>query len=280
MGTRGWRLGAVVGVAVLAAICASGSEVPEQVRTVSDDGPLPVDRYQATPQDARRAERASALLVRQCMAGRGHPGFPLDPRYPTDPLVVVSVSTSYGVVDLAAARRWGYGWDPAGKPAVAEPRGRRMTAAEFADLPACNDEANRRLMRGIDEQNWLYASTRAIEVDKAVKSDPRLRAAWDAWSRCVADQGFTRYPDPAAAYTDHAWQRGNDGNTQHSQRERATAVADVLCKRRHHTVELWHTVKAELQTADIAQHRAGYTTALRHLLTYRANITDVLQTLG
>ncbi|MFI1096434.1 hypothetical protein [Streptomyces sp. NPDC020917] len=280
MGTRGWRLGAVAGVAVLAAICASGSEVPEQPRTVSEDGPLPADRYQATPQDAQQAERAAALLVRQCMAGRGHPDFPLDPRYPTDPLVVVSVATSYGAVDLDAARRWGYGWDPAGKSAVAEPQGRRMTAVEFADLPACNDRANRRLMRGIDAQNWLYASTRAVEVDKAVARDPRLRAAWDAWSRCVADQGFTRYPDPAAAYTDHAWQRGSDGNTQHSQRERDTAVADVLCKIRHHTVDLWRSVKAEQQTADIARHRAGYTTALRQLRTYRANIADVLRTSG
>ncbi|MBB4789804.1 hypothetical protein BJY54_000416 [Streptomyces nodosus] len=120
-----------------------------------------------------------------------------------------------------------------------------MSCAEYADWPTCNADATRRLMRGIDvTRDWLYAGRRATEVDRAVKRDPRVREAWDVWSRCVAAQGFARYPGPAAAYTDDAWQRDSDGNTRHSQRERATAVADVTCKRRHRTVELWHAVRA------------------------------------
>ncbi|MFJ6834309.1 hypothetical protein [Streptomyces sp. NPDC091209] len=277
MTRRGWRLSAV---AVLAAVCVSGPGRPEAIRTAADLGPLPVDRYNYTPQDYQRSQRASALLVRQCMAERGHPGFPLDPRYPGDPVVVTAVSTDYGVLDLAIARRWGYGWDPA-KSLALRPKGRRMTNAEYADLPACNAEASRRLMRGIDlKRDWLYASTRAIEVDDAAKRDPRLRAAWDTWSRCVAEQGFTHYPDPVAAYTDTAWQRGSDGNTRHTQRERATAVADVTCKRRHHTAELWHTVRAHQQALDINRHRDRYAAGLRALRAYRTTIAEVLQKLG
>jgi hypothetical protein len=267
-------------VAVLAAICASGPERPEAIRTASDLGPLPADRYAYTPQDYQQDEQASALLVQQCMADRGHPDFPLDPRDPTDPLVGTAVSTDYGVLDLDSARRWGYGWDPAQHPAH-QPKGRRMTNAEYTDWPACNAEASQRLLRGIDlKRDFLYAGTRAIEVGKAVKRDPRLRAAWDVWSRCMAEQGFTRYPDPDAAYTDPAWQRGSDGNTRHTQRERATAVADVTCKRRHHTAEIWHTVRAQNQAADIAQHRDRYTAGLQALRTYRANIATVLRKLG
>ncbi|MEU9440889.1 hypothetical protein AB0D42_08170 [Streptomyces sp. NPDC048304] len=207
MARRGWRLGAAAAVTVVVAFCASGPERPGLVRTASDLGPLPADRYAYTPQDHQRSQRASALLVRQCMADRGHPDFPLDPRYPTDPFVAVAVGTDYGVLDLDAARRWGYGWDPAQHP-VPRPTGRRMTDAEYADWPACNAEAERQLTHGIDvKRDWLYAGRRAIEVDKAVKRDPRLRAAWNQWSRCVAAQGFARYPDPVAAYTDHAWQR-------------------------------------------------------------------------
>lgn len=274
---RGYRLGVV---AVLAALCVSGTGRPEVVRTASDLGPLPADRYDYTPQDYQRSQRASALLVRQCMAEHGHPDFPLDPRYPTDPLVATAVGTDYGALDLDDARRWGYGWDPA-KSQAQRPKGRRMTDAEYADFPACNAEASRRLMRGIDvKRDWLYASARAAEVDKAVKRDPRLRAAWDVWSRCVADQGFTRYPDPGAAYTDTAWQRGSDGNTRHTARERATAAADVTCKRRHHTAELWHAVRARKQAADISRHRARYTAGLRALRTYRAHVAEVLRTLG
>ncbi|WP_392970890.1 hypothetical protein [Streptomyces sp. LN245] len=277
MTKRGWRLGAV---AVLAAVCFSGPGGPKVIRTASDLGPLPADRYDYTPQDYQRSERASALLVRQCMAERGYADFPLDPRYPSDPAVVTAVSTDYGALDLATARRWGYGWDPA-RPLALRPKGRRMTNAEYADLPACNVEANRRLMRGIDlKRDWLYATTRAIEVDKAVKRDPRLRAAWDVWSHCVAEQGFTRYPDPVAAYTDTDWQRDGDGNTRHTQRERSTAVADVTCKRRHHTAELWHTVRAQKQAVDITRHRDRYGAGLQALRTYRTTIAEVLRKLG
>lgn len=267
-------------MAVLAALCVSGPGQPEVIRTASDLGPLPADRYDYTPQDYQRSQRASALLVRQCMAEHNHPDFPLDPRYPTDPIVATAVSTDYGALDLAAARRWGYGWDPA-KSRALRPKGRRMTNAEYADFPACNAESSRRLMRGIDvKRDWLYASTRAIEIDKAVKRDPRLRAAWDEWSRCLAEQGFTRYPDPVAAYTDTAWQRGSDGNTRHTPRERATAAADVTCKRRHHMAELWHAVRARKQAVDISRHHDRYAAGLQALRTYRATIAEVLRKLG
>ncbi|MFH8684316.1 hypothetical protein [Streptomyces lydicus] len=280
MAGRRWRLGAVAVVTVLAAFCASGSVRPEVIRTASDLGPLPADRYDYTPQDYQRSHRASALLIRQCMADRGHPDFPLDPRYPGDPVVATAVGTDYGALDLDAARRWGYGWDSAKHP-VPRPTGRRMTNAEYADWPSCNARANRRLMHGIDlKRDWLYASRRAIEVDKEVKRDPGLRAAWALWSRCVAEQGFPRYPDPVAAYTDHAWQRDSSGNTRHTRRERATAVADVLCKRRHRTAQSWHAVRAWKQSADIRRHRDRYSAGLRALRTYRAHIAEVLRKPG
>ncbi|MFF7158583.1 hypothetical protein [Streptomyces sp. NPDC008139] len=243
-------------------------------------GPLPGDRYDYTPEDYQREKRATALLVRQCMAKRGHADFPLDPRYPTDPAVLTAVSTVYGALDLANASRWGYGWDPA-KSTPTQPQGRRMTQAEYADFPACNVEANRRLMRGIDvKRDWLYASTRSVEIDKAVKRDPRLLAAWDAWSRCVAGQGFARYSDPLAAFGDKAWHRGSDGNTTHTPTERGTAVADVTCQRRHHTAQLLHAVRAQQQTADIAAHQDRYTAGLRALQTFRSTISDTLHHLG
>ncbi|WP_234380246.1 hypothetical protein [Streptomyces sp. CMB-StM0423] len=261
-------------MAALAAICASGSETPDLIPTATDLGPLPANRYDYTPEDYRSSQRASALLVRQCMADRGHPDFPLDPRYPSDPIAATAVGTDYGVVDIEDAQRWGYGWSPAESPGP-RPKGRRMTSAEYADFPACSAGANRRLMRGIDvERDWLYVSKRTIVVDKAVKRDMRMRTAWDAWSRCMADQGFAGYPSPVAAYVDEAWRRGSDGNTRHTRRERATAVADVTCKRRHHTVEIWHTIQAEKQAADIARHRDRYAAGLRALRTYRDNIAE------
>jgi hypothetical protein len=271
-----WRRGAAAGLAVLAAVCVSGSEDREAVRTASDLGALPADIYRLTPRDYERSQQASALLVRQCMAGRGHPDFPLDPRFPTDPIVAAAVATDYGVLDADAARRWGYGWDPA-KHADSRPKGRRMTSAEYADWPGCSTDADRRLMRGIDLGDWLYGQTREAEVDKAVKRDPRVRAQWAVWSRCMAERGFAGYPDPLAAFADRAWQRGSDGNTRHTRRERDTAVADVTCKRRHGTVESWQAVWARDRAADIARHRDRYAAGLRALRRYRANIAEVLR---
>ncbi|MDX3234230.1 hypothetical protein PV392_00720 [Streptomyces sp. ME03-5709C] len=282
MARRGWRLGVTAGVAVLAAIFASGPAPTDVVRTAADLGPLPADRYRFTAQDYRRSARASALLVRQCMADRGHRDFPLDPRSPRYVVAgtAVVVGTDYGVLDPAAARRWGYGWAPA-RGAASPPKGRRMTSAEYADWGPCGDEANRRLTSGIAlTGDWLYASERAVQVDQAVRRDPRVRAAWATWSHCMAAQGFHRYPDPVAAYTDRAWQRSGDGNTRHTPRERATALADVTCKRRHHTVELWHAVQARKQAADISRHRDHYDAGLRALRAYRADIGRVLRDLG
>ncbi|MFI6943690.1 hypothetical protein ACIBI4_30865 [Streptomyces sp. NPDC050418] len=278
MTKRGWRLGVV---AVVAAVCVSGSGMPGGVRSASDLGPLPADRYSYTPEDYQREKQASGLLIRACMAGRGHPDFPLDPRPPSDPLRLSLVATDYGVLDPRAARRWGYGWDPAGPAAAWEPKGRRMTDAEYADHSVCSAEASRRLMRGIDlKRDWLYAGTRTTAIDKTVRRDPRLRNAWREWSDCLVEKGFKRYPDPVAVYADPAWKRGEDGNTRHTQRERATAVADVTCKRRHRTAEIWHAALARAQSTDIARHRDRYTAGLRALQTYRATVAGVLRDLG
>lgn len=281
MARWGWRPGAALAVAVLAAVCA-GTQPAGAVRDEADLGPLPADRYTSTPQDYQRTQRATALLVRSCMAGRGHPDFPLDPKLPGIGVhSTVLVVVGYGVLDLDTARHWGYGMNPA-TVRSRQPKGREMTAAEFTDLPACSIEADRRLIRGIAAKGRgiAYALSRTVAVDKEVRSDPRLRAAWAQWSRCMAGQGFGGYPDPVAAATDSAWRTGSDGGTPHSPRERATAVADVLCKRRHHTAETWHAVQADHQAADIARHREQYAAGLRALRTYRANTDQVLRTLG
>ena len=57
-------------------------------------------------------------------------------------------------------------------------------------------------------------------------------------------------------------------------------MADVGCKRRHHTADIWHTVRAQKQAADIAAHPDGYAADLRALTTYRASVAEVLRQYG
>ncbi|MEV6108556.1 hypothetical protein AB0M28_28205 [Streptomyces sp. NPDC051940] len=276
MSWRGSRAVLAAVVALAAALCGSGESPARGITEAADLGPLPFDRYEYSAELYQRYQEAESLLNRRCMVRRGHDDFPLHPDLASGGRALVAVSTTYGVLDPRAARRWGYGWDPE-RPLLPGSEGRRLTSAEWQDWAACNAETSKALLRGVDvKADWLYATRRTAAVEKAAARDPRLREAWAGWSRCLADKGFTRYPDPVAAYTDKAWRRGSDGNTRRTPRERATAVADVACKRALGTARVWHDVRAEYQRADIASRPAPYAASLRALRVHAANIDRVL----
>ncbi|MEU3921894.1 hypothetical protein [Streptomyces sp. NPDC029004] len=61
-----------------------------------------------------------------------------------------------------------------------------------------------------------------------------------------------------------------------TERELATATADVECKRKHETVRVWWGVRAEMQRADVERNKATYEAVRRDLDTVRANIRRAL----
>ncbi|WP_250847514.1 hypothetical protein [Streptomyces hygroscopicus] len=290
MGARGMRWG--VGVLLVMAVAGCGSAAGEgdgDGTAAVAEPRLPLARYQPDDGDYGRYADARDRLARACMVRLGFDDFPLRAQLPGGSVrkatvTAVRAPTPYGLLDLADARRWGYGWEPGKKAAD----GRAMTDAEFdamytraggkAPAGGCAGQADRRVLRGVEDSTrmWNYADGRALTLEKAARQDPRVRRALRSWSQCLVDKGFKRYRTPDDAYQDTAWHRGEDGNTPHARREVSTAVADVECKREHDTVGVWSAVLAERQRADITAHRADYEAARRDLATLRANVRSAL----
>ncbi|WP_406303098.1 hypothetical protein OHA61_12200 [Streptomyces sp. NBC_00885] len=163
--------------------------------------------------------------------------------------VLVS-SSPFGMLDLDDACRWGYGWDPK-KSMDWKPKDRVMTEEEYGVVHGpgsggaatihgrkvpengCSGEADKQLISGVKDslRMWSYVSGRQHSLTGTEPRDARIRQAWDIWSQCVVDKGLGRYRNPDKAFEDKAWQRGSGGNTTRTERELATATADVECKR-------------------------------------------------
>ncbi|HET6353257.1 hypothetical protein [Streptomyces sp.] len=267
--------------------------------TEADIPPLPLDRYQLSSKEYERFTQAQHRLVQRCMVGFGYAGFPLDPKDPQRGLAaVMSVlvsSSPFGMLDLDDARRWGYGWDPK-KSMDWKPKDRVMTEEEYGVVHGpgsggaatihgrkvpengCSGEADKQLISGVKDsmRMWSYVSGRQHSLTGTEPRDGRIRQAWDTWSQCVVDKGLGRYRNPDKAFEDKAWQRGSGGNTTRTERELATATADVECKRKHDTVRVWWEVRAEIQRADVERNKATYEAVRRDLDTMRANIRRAL----
>ncbi|MCX4669870.1 hypothetical protein OG453_24825 [Streptomyces sp. NBC_01381] len=305
MRLRGLTGCAVAGlVAVGIAGCGSDSsgagagETPgvPTVKSERDLPELPLEHYEFSDRDNERHTEAQARLTQQCMRDLGFDDFPLYPEEPSGrqsvTLTAVAVTSyPYGPLDLDAARRWGYGYDPK-KSGAADGRtkGRAMTDKEYEALyglrrkpsgsGGCAGAGGERLMAGVPDEArmWTYTSERSRRLDKVVAKDERVRDALGAWSRCMADKGVKRYKTPGDAFGDKAWGRKgrSDGNTTRTRRELATAVADVECKREQNTAGVWWVVREEKQSADVAGHKDAYEAVRADQQRVRANVRRIL----
>ncbi|MFI1679692.1 hypothetical protein [Streptomyces sp. NPDC020607] len=285
-----------------------------RVKNEADIPELPLARYEFSVDDSKRLSEARNRLQRQCMRSFGFKDFPLDPdtwggirmaSHYESTLVAVS---PYGTLDLEHARRWGYGFDA--DPARAErqkaeflPKGRKVTRREEPVLNGpdagegdrsavkgrkipkggCSAEAERRTEAAVADPTRMrdYVPQRTEEIGKAVARDERVRRAFRDWSRCVADRGFKRYGSPARAFTDKAWRKGlENGNTRRTERELATAVADVECNRGLNVTGVWWAVTAEKQRDDLRRNKSRYEAVRKDQDRLRAAVREVLGEAG
>ncbi|WJV46252.1 hypothetical protein [Streptomyces flavofungini] len=272
---------------------ARDSGVPE-VDDEKDLSGLPLERYEFSARDDALRERATARFTQRCMRSRGFADFPRHWREQdikmSNPLLAVFVSTTlYGSLDLDAARTRGYGTDREALEKFEkqrEPKGRLVTSDEYSALHAakggCAQVGARRVLAGVKDETRMttYVGGRRPAIDKAVAKDPRMRRALDTWADCVVGKGFKRYASPEAAFRDKAWQRGNNGDTRRTGRERDTAVADIECKREHNTAGVWRLVAAERQRRDISRHRSAYEAVRADQERVRSTVRSVLRAGG
>ncbi|RJL23288.1 hypothetical protein [Bailinhaonella thermotolerans] len=230
---------------------------------------LPFDAYRLTGDDHDLLDRAHRELLRRCMArlGLGRPLRTMPPAVSGARLA--EHARRYGVIEAAVAREHGYHYpataaDRAG-PARWEAWEASLTPRERAALdgtggePGCHDRAVGDLAAAVprDDLRWLEGQNFRT-VEESAKAAP-VRRARELWRACMSRAGF-RYPTPQDAISDPRWNL--DAPVITSQ-ERATAQADVACKRESGLVQAWYHAEAELQRTLVRAEAARLTRLLK-----------------
>lgn len=259
----------------------SVSAVPTLKSTL--DRRLPVEKYLIGPQENARIESARSALMTSCMKRFG---FDYEPAVTDYAQKQNQTSHRYDPTDPAVAATGGYhgaqtrGQDGARPSRTPMPAEMEAVLGHGTDAPTpsgapgppaggtyhglripkggCTGEAEEKLTAG---GGIIQDAPAAIDVNfknyERSMADPRLKAAFAAWSACMKKDGYS-YPTPEAAVRDPAW-----GTPTPSARERATASADATCKRRTNVVGTWFAVESAYETSDI-RARARQMTRIRH----------------
>ena len=220
---------------------------------------LPLDPYQVSDDDFGTVSRALTELTDRCMRRQG---LTYEAPAPQDTATAgpAGHERRYGITVLESARTHGY--HLAGTPArhPEQPKrskayeraltgtGKPLDDGEFDD--GCTGEAHRELEAGIDMEavdlpQWYKRDSFQRSLD-----DPRVKAVFAAWSRCMAEAGH-RYATPLDPPADP----GVMGRTV-TDHERSVAVADITCKRRTGLVDAWQRVETTLQRSTVTTRAA------------------------
>ncbi|MFD0569415.1 hypothetical protein ACFQ0T_09225 [Kitasatospora gansuensis] len=95
-----------------------------------------------------------------------------------------------------------------------------------------------------------------FQTFKASLSVPQVTQAFEAWSGCMKDKGYS-YPNPMDAIGDSRFL--GDSPTPP---ELQVATADVTCKQQVNLIDTWFAVETSLQKELIARQQADFTAAL------------------
>ncbi|HEX5493810.1 MAG TPA: hypothetical protein VFX70_04460 [Mycobacteriales bacterium] len=241
---------------------------------------LPFDAYRFSRSDRRKIDRATDLLIDDCM--RSH-GFDVTvPTADSGPPAVRPNSRRYGVIDPDVAALYGYHFPP-------DPGATRRAAsyqAWYGRLPGrerdaldggtgaggCTARADRALRAGIvlTDPGW-FTPLDFRSLDESV-TDPGVRAATVRWRACMATHRM-HYANPQAAISDPRWKLNSPTP---SGAEIATATADVGCKHRVGLVRTWLAAEAELQRGLITRRASAFAALAAGNARYVANAYAVL----
>jgi hypothetical protein len=241
---------------------------------------MPLDAYeQISIQQQGILNDAVVLLTQRCMAARGFV-YTVQAQG-SDSLASIQdiENTGLGLTSLTQAQTYGYrtsqahsGQLPTGPPgsAAGPDLGSAIKQhgtgwANALDRPGRGSSAGC-LVSALSELEGPGQSDLALglayQAEQWTRTDPRLSAASQAWSRCMARRGLS-YSSPLAA-AQHRWPK------LPSRTEIATAIADVTCKTQANLVNTWQSVNAAYQQAlvirnpiQLAEVQTSFASALR-----------------
>jgi hypothetical protein len=246
---------------------------------------LPLDPYMDSPRQRRLLATAHTILARECLRRFG---LELPASTPAWAMPAEGNDDRYGLVDPQQAREHGYHLpEPAWGPSPATPEqsgpqwavltgeGARAHAGRPVPPGGCVGEAQRALAGRVAAPTDPGLAQR-LSVDSYGRSrhDPRVRAVFGAWSRCMRRAGFG-YADPMQANDDPAFH-----TPRPSPREVAVATTDVRCKQAVGLVEVWAAVEAAYQLRALDRHAAQLRVLKRWLDTRLRNAARVAARLG
>lgn len=254
--------GAVYAVVAAFVGAGCGSSEPEEVATVMESTraaamTLPVAAYMPTPDEYLVIQRAHGILEQGCMAGRGFDWVPPAP-YTAD-VFGREVDRRYRyVLDRDIAAEFGYHLVRSGRPegsdgSLGDAELLALTGDDggddVADEPGgCMGEATRQLsgdMTHVESGGLnLPYPVGEVNVESYARSrqDPRVTAALDEWSACMAERGYET-SDPV----NYLPAEFDIGTAQPSTAEIDMALGDVECQLATDVVEVWFDVESQIQ---------------------------------
>jgi hypothetical protein len=264
---------------------------------VGEDGVTVPNAYEAlyapTREQQHVIDTAEYALVKQCMARDGFEY--LDPAPTLSPPPAPSslrFDSRLGVLDPGYAQQFGYQLDPA----LLEP-----DSNSYHDMPSreyemsyhtCREEAPSVLAAGLPDDDDLGDAGKVlakIEQDAlaAVEENPEYQAAREAWSQCMAERGFD-YASPQAAVERYVgfsitsdYLPGVPSSLPTpSAEEKATALADIECKRSSQVYNVWRRSFWDYQAEAEAANRPALQVVRQETTVEVENAQRVLAELG
>ncbi|MGV9882057.1 hypothetical protein [Streptomyces sp. NPDC003006] len=238
---------------------------------------LPFDTYDLSTADMQTVETAVDVLVGRCLRRQGIAWQSLSlPRGEADP----THRRRYGVMEPLIAERFGYHLPPDTPEAAKRQRQHKARARLPMDVQiaafgktgtgGCWKKAHTSLLRqgpGPDIDRLYAHHTKTLAASR--QQAPVTRAV-RAWKTCMLAKGY-RYEDPYEAGADKRWWNSR----RPSQRELATAVADVACKEETRLAIIWAGAETRLQREIIRTHGAEFeraATAKRRRLAFARGV--------
>lgn len=255
---------------------------------------FPIDAYRVTASQSLAIQNALQILTARCAKQFGVT-VPVQLRT-TEP--VLDYRHLYGVTDVAEARRWGYqvppaqapsgpatsdgpelsrddmtvvsGWpqgkigDPAHPPAGLVRNGRKVPVG------GCRGEATRTLELKDNENPQESPTVRSIAdgASHQAQADTRVVAAFNAWSQCMKNRGYT-YRTPWEPI-DKPWPQPAGSE------ETNTAVADASCKKEVNLINIWYGIEVAYENVLIQRYLTTLTEEKRRFDSIAAKAAEVL----
>ncbi|MEW2160999.1 hypothetical protein AB0950_38125 [Streptomyces sp. NPDC007189] len=294
---------AVTGCSVTASGPAHGAPEPEisgiPVLADSADLALPLDAYEATPEERELLVKAQQVLTTRCM---DRLGFDYQPPPQSGAAKAAPNSRIYGVTDPETAARYGYRSPEETKSLATrgkrEPVSKAEETALFGapdlrpdELPKSQQEAERQSGHGgvpvggctresflklyapdPESVDVLYVFQLKSEAETRARTDSRIKRVNATWSACMAKSGY-QAKEPMKAAEELGF---TDAELAEPQAITAATV-DVACKKKTNLVGTYYAVQSAYQRRLVEEHAETLNLArqqLRDRLRLAASLTS------